>query len=118
MPKTNGLELIGVLAAKNTPNRCRVIVVTGDLRESQCDEALKRGAYGLLTKPFATGIGMAPTVLCDFLVVLLDVVSNFADLGQALRCDRAIRTCNFLFRDEFFAITKTAMRGAGQCDID
>ena len=54
MPKMNGLELIEVLAGKNTPDRCRVIVVTGDLRESQCDEALKRGAYGLLTKPFAT----------------------------------------------------------------
>ena len=55
MPRMKGLELIEVLAGKSTPNHCRVILVTGDLRASQCDEALKRGAYGLLTKPFATG---------------------------------------------------------------
>jgi CheY-like chemotaxis protein len=54
MPEMGGLELLQELAAKDALETCPVIILTGDAREAQAQEALRCGARRLIAKPFTT----------------------------------------------------------------
>ena len=72
MPNMDGLQFIDALKEKKVLNGgCHLVVLTGDIRESQCAEALRRGASGVLSKPFTT----------DDIVKALDSVLEVSALG-------------------------------------
>jgi two-component system chemotaxis response regulator CheY len=54
MPEMGGLELLQALAERDVLDACPVIILTGDAREAQAQEALGCGARRLIAKPFTT----------------------------------------------------------------
>lgn len=51
LPRLNGLELLEILAERETTRELRVVVVSSSSRESDCDAAERLGACGYIEKP-------------------------------------------------------------------
>ena len=74
MPNMDGLQFIDALKEnKVLDGGCHLVILTGDIRESQCAEALRRGACAVLSKPFTT----------DDVVKALDSVLEVSALGSS-----------------------------------